>query len=409
MHMRSWSWGVITASCVIVSWVVAAIANFKFGQLQGTGEPIHIMFGVSVTSSQLNSWGSVAIDAMKGAMVLGVGHAYRHKSYDLIAVCLTLFVICTLWSLQSAVGYVLTERAGAMDERGQMVQQWSALTSDLNEAVKRRELVPDHRPTSVVAAEIEKKKISKLWIATTNCTQPMIADKYQREFCQGYGGLMAEKSAADEADKLDEKISVMRRRMDERRMVTSADPFASLIRDIFGVNIDRYLLFKGLSFAILMEAISALGPWVVFGILSLDKGGDDKEGMTSQAACHDEPMTSDDKDNDKDDKAPSLVMTNDNRTNDKKLVMTNGDKSVMEWSALFLTSDDPSHLLKSSEARAEYTKWSHQEITPITFGKAMKGLGYVPIHKTDGSYYRGVRIGRNAKSRPYIAVVSSSR
>ncbi len=250
------------ALCVSVLWVVAAVANYRFGILQGTPEPISIIFGISTTSSQINGIASIAVDGFKALLTVVITVSYRYRAYVLLLISTIIFVGCVAWSAQSAFGYILTERSGSLDSRAQAADQWSALKKDLDEAEKRRGMIPVHRPANIIISEIEVLKISRLWQLTGQCHSASATSRREEIFCQEYKSLSVEHASAIAASELDSRIESLRHLLDSKRRISSTDPVAAAL----GIDMGS---IRGSLFALLVEMISGFGLWILWTTHSL--------------------------------------------------------------------------------------------------------------------------------------------
>jgi hypothetical protein len=366
MRISNFFFVCLFGGCVAILWIVAALANFRFGVSQGTSDPIHLIFGITTTSAQLNGFASIAVDALKALLTIAVAIAGRNRAHLLAVLSTILFVGCVAWSMQAAFGYVLTERANAKDIRGQAAEQWTALRKDLDEAEKRRGMIPVHRPNSVVRHEMEKLKLSRRWIWNDECRNPRVTNKYDRKFCQEYVGLEAELSSVIAADELDKKIDGLRDEMDSRKMISDADPVAAY----FGIDIG---VIRAILFACLVETISGLGPWILWSVIDILSRRDDELSVTPEIVIPSKPK---------------LALIAEDKLPKRKSSSADG---IQRWIDKFICQDDGS-FVTGKDARIHFCHWSGEDISPISFGRKMSKAGFKPKHGPGGAVYEGYRL-----------------
>lgn len=259
-------WAIPASAAVGVIWLAAAIANFKFGLSQGTSAPETFLLW-TVTSSQVNAYASLAIDILKTAMVIAASLAFAARAWVLAATSSMIFILCFAWSSQNAIGYVLSERAAAIDGRGQTADQWVALKAEYDEATKRRRMVPDARPEAVVRADLESVRLDAAWSRTKLCTDATKPESIS--FCDKVKGLQAELAASASASLYDAKLDRLRGELDSRKRITSAEPLMAAAAILLGTGERTVETGRSVAYASLVELVAAFGLASIWGAFML--------------------------------------------------------------------------------------------------------------------------------------------
>src|SRR3972149_2471393 len=255
-------WVIPATLGIITVWAVSAVANYEYGLTQGTSDPVHILW-FTVTTAQMNGYASLSIDVLKAALPATAVVAWvLGKRMAAIGVAV-MFLLCLGWSAQNSVGYVLSNHSRAVDGRGQTADQWKALGQSLDEAERSRAMVPEHRPSAVVGAEIAATKADSKFSASSGCSDPSVGKAVR--FCQGYRALTAEMAAAGGANQLDARLKDLRGQLDQRKRISDADPLGTLAAGLLGYHRASVVAGRSVSFSLLVEFISAGGLALIWG------------------------------------------------------------------------------------------------------------------------------------------------
>lgn len=259
-------WAIPASLAVGVIWLAAAIANFKFGLSQGTNAPDTFLLW-TVTSSQVNAYTNLAFDVLKSAGVMIAFIAFQARAWTLTGMGSLIFAGCLLWSSQNAIGYVLSERAAAVDGRGQTADQWSALKAEYDETRKARDMTPDARPASVVRADVARAEADAAFVRTKSCTDATKPESIA--FCNRWRGLQAELAAATARAEYDARIEKLRGELDSRKRVTSAEPLMAAAAILLGTGEKTVETGRSVAYAGLVELVAAFGLAAIWGAFML--------------------------------------------------------------------------------------------------------------------------------------------
>jgi len=274
-------WAVPASLAVGVIWLVAAVANFKFGLSQGSAETFDFIF-LTLTSSQLNAYAALAVDVLKIVMAIAAGVALSSRKWVPAALCGALFGLCLIWSSQAAVGYVLSERDAAVDGREQTADQWGAMKAEYDEAVKARSMVPVARPESIVRADMAASEADWLFQRTKACTDATAPES--RAFCEKHRGIQSELAAAIARSGYDKRIEKLRGELDSRKRVTHADSLVAATASVMGTAKSNVVMGRSLAWAGLIEAISAFGLAAIWGTFAAVRRDEKLAAMPRPAA-----------------------------------------------------------------------------------------------------------------------------
>src|SRR5581483_10143661 len=116
-----------------------------------------------------------------------------------------------------------------------------------------------------VAAEFNIHKAQRYWAVTRECTN--VTGKTAREFCQQFHKLNAEHASAQQSLKLEERISEIGAKLAMSAGATAmseADPQASVLARISGLDVPQVQTALTIFVALLIEIGSGLGMYVAF-------------------------------------------------------------------------------------------------------------------------------------------------
>ena len=89
---------VLAGLAVAVIWLASAVANYLYGTSYGaTPEQAAVFGGVSVAS-----------DLLKAGLAFAIAAAFVMRRWVAMTVAMVLFACCTIWSLNSAIGFATT-------------------------------------------------------------------------------------------------------------------------------------------------------------------------------------------------------------------------------------------------------------------------------------------------------------
>src|SRR6185312_6254118 len=120
-------------------------------------------------------------------------------------------------------------------------------------------------PAETVAAELNVIKAQRHWIHTRECTE--VSGKSARDFCQQFHKLNAELASAQQSQKLESRIAEIGAKLSKTAggtVMAEADPQASVLAKITGLEVDTVQTALTIFVALLIEIGSAFGMYVAF-------------------------------------------------------------------------------------------------------------------------------------------------
>jgi hypothetical protein len=252
------AWAIPATLAIAVVWLVSAVANYYFGASLGTHKPFEALF-FTTTTAQLFSSASLAADVLKCVTLFAFAASMTLRLWRAAVVTGSIWLVCTAWSVASAVGFVAINHNTVTDTRGKGVEEWSQLDSQIKNLSERRKQVAPARPEGTVQAEINQLLRTP---GVGNCS--VINGPAMREICPQVDKLKVELENAKSAAWLDGRLDELRTETHKSDRVTSENPFADLAGGLLGVVATEITTGQALWFALLLELISGPGLWAIW-------------------------------------------------------------------------------------------------------------------------------------------------
>ncbi len=243
----------VTAAAVLL--LVSAAMNWRFGYTLGKSE----------FESQLYGGASAAADCFKALLPFFIFAALRNRSYSQALGGALLFAVCFSYSLSSSLGFAALNRADITGLRVLKVETHADLRADLERSREELKALPAHRPVGTVAGEIEAFKQNGRWLSSAGCADATAAKSMS--YCEGFFKLKAELAIAEQADKLEAKISQLNARVGELDSAAAAkatDPQSQMLASLTGRSTEEIQLGLTLLIALLVELGASLGFYTAF-------------------------------------------------------------------------------------------------------------------------------------------------
>ena len=244
--------GVIAAAVLLL---VSAAMNWRFGYTLGKSE----------FESQLYGGASAAADCFKALLPFFIFAALRNRSYSQALGGALLFAVCFSYSLSSSLGFAALNRADITGLRVLKVETHADLRADLERSREELKALPAHRPVGTVNGEIEAFKQNGRWLSSAGCADATAAKSMT--YCEGFFKLKAELAIAEQADKLEAKISQLNARVSELDSAAAAkatDPQSQMLASLTGRSTEEIQLGLTLLIALLVELGASLGFYTAF-------------------------------------------------------------------------------------------------------------------------------------------------
>lgn len=373
--------GVLAAGVLLA---VSAAMNWRFGFSLGRTEFDGQIYGAA----------SVAADCLKALIPFFFFAAIKNRMWSQAAAAALVGVVVTAYSLTSALGHAALNRFDTTGHRAVEAQSYKDLRSDLKRAQDQLSWIPQHRPPTTVAGEIEALKSQRLWTVTKACTDA--TRDASRAFCQKYHGLNAEMASGQQAQALEVRIAEIQGKLgkaDAMTVMGEADPQATVLANLSGFSIDQVQMAMTIFIALLLEIGSAFGMYIAFSQWRLyDREAPAApqmatvESTAAAAVAAPQPAVAARK--------PRLGAVNDNRSlPPNKLLVPETD--VQRFYKESVESQD-GHTVSATSLYEAYCVWCEErQKEPLalpTFGREIAEFGIQKVKKKDGVRYVGIAL-----------------
>ena len=243
----------VTAAAVLL--LVSAAMNWRFGYTLGKSE----------FESQLYGGASAAADCFKALLPFFIFAALRNRSYSQALGGALLFTVCFSYSLTSSLGFAALNRADITGSRVLKVESHADLRADLERSREELKSLPAHRPTGTVNGEIDAFKQNGRWLSSAGCADATAAKSMS--YCEGFFKLKAELGVAEQADKLEAKISGLGEKVGELDSTAAAratDPQSQMLASLTGRSTEEIQMGLTVLIALLVELGASLGFYTAF-------------------------------------------------------------------------------------------------------------------------------------------------
>ena len=247
--------GIAGVAAAAVLLLVSAAMNWRFGYTLGKSE----------FESQLYGGASAAADCFKALLPFFIFAAFRNRSYSQALGGALLFAVCFSYSLSSSLGFAALNRADITGLRVLKVETHADLRADLERSREEMKTLPQHRPVGTVNGEIEAFKQNARWLTSAGCADATAAKSMS--YCEGFFKLKAELGVAEQADKLESKISDLSSRLsalDSAAAAKATDPQSQMLAKLTGRTTEEIQLGLTLLIALLVELGASLGFYTAF-------------------------------------------------------------------------------------------------------------------------------------------------
>jgi len=244
--------GVIAASILLA---VSAAMNYRFG----------FSLGKTALDGQIYGAASVAADCFKALVPFFFFAALRNRMWAQALAAVLVWVVVTGYAMTSALGHAALNRLDTSGKRAAAAANYTDLRADSKRAQEELSWIPAHRPAETVAAELNVHKAQRYWAVTDQCTD--VRGRGARRYCQQFHKLNAELASAQNAQKLESriaKISAKLANVSGSAVMAQADPQASVLARLSGVQVEKVQMSLTVLVAVLIEIGSGFGMFVAF-------------------------------------------------------------------------------------------------------------------------------------------------
>jgi hypothetical protein len=244
--------GVVAAGILLA---VSAAMNYRFG----------FSLGKTAVDGEIYGLASAAADCFKALVPFFFFAALRNRMWSQAIAAALVWTVVTGYSMTSALGHAALNRLDTTGKRAVEAAAYADLRADSKRAQEQLGWIPQHRPADTVQSELNGLKGQRAWSNTAGCSD--VTGKSNREFCQQFHKLNAELASALEAQKLETRIAEIGARLAKTAGGTAlaeADPQASVLAKLSGLNVEIVQTALTLFVALLIEIGSGFGMYVAF-------------------------------------------------------------------------------------------------------------------------------------------------
>ena len=247
--------GVAGVAAAAVLLIVSAAMNWRFGYTLGKSDFEFQLYGAA----------SAAADCFKALLPFFIFAAFRNRSYSQALGGALLFCVCFSYSLTSSLGFAALNRADTTGTRALKAETHQILRVELDRLLVSQKALPSHRPAGSVAGEIDAHRQNQRWVASDGCTNATLPQSMT--YCEQYFKLLAEKAAAEQADKNDARIAQLRGKLgglDSEFVGNGTDPQSQVLAGLTGRTTAEIQLSLTVMIALLVELGASLGFYTAF-------------------------------------------------------------------------------------------------------------------------------------------------
>jgi hypothetical protein len=244
--------GVVAAGVLLA---VSAAMNYRFG----------FSLGKTALDGEIYGAASAAADCFKALVPFFLFAAIRNRMWSQAVAAALVWTVVSAYSMTSALGHAALNRLDTTGQRAVDANTYKDLRADSKRAQDQLTWIPAHRPTETVASELNVIKAQRYWVITRECTE--VSGKSARDFCQQFHKLNAELASAQQSQKLESRISEIGAKLAKTAggtVMAEADPQASVLSKITGIEVEKVQTALTIFVALLIEIGSGFGMYVAF-------------------------------------------------------------------------------------------------------------------------------------------------
>jgi len=255
---------------------VSAAMNYRFGFSLGKTEMDGQIYGAA----------SAAADCFKALVPFFLFAAIRNRMWSQAFAAALVWTVVTSYSMTSALGHAALNRLDTTGQRAADSANYKDLRADSKRAQDQLTWIPAHRPAETVSSELNVLKAQRPWLVTKECTE--VSGRNAREFCQQFHKLNAELASAQQSKKLESRISEIGAKLAKTAggtVMAEADPQASVLAKITGLEVDKVQTALTIFVALLIEIGSAFGMYVAFAYWRINDRASEPASASPAAAA----------------------------------------------------------------------------------------------------------------------------
>ena len=257
---------------------VTAVINWRYGQLLGREPTDQLIYAAT----------SMLGDISKAVVPFFIWWAVKNKRGGVAIAGTAVWLLASGYSLTSLLGFAEFNRASTSGTISAKSSDYRDLRTELERKQKEREAFGTFEPASVVDGKLAAQQQDKRWTTSQECKDATTPTS--RDFCASYNTMLAEKSKAIEATRLDGEIDALRQKVSAlagSARIADGDAQASALGRLSGWQLLSVQTGLSVSFVVMLELGSSLGLFIALNHGELQRAvreSVDKKAGKSNAA-----------------------------------------------------------------------------------------------------------------------------
>ena len=373
--------GVVAAGVLLA---VSAAMNYRFG----------FSLGKTALDGEIYGAASAAADCFKALVPFFLFAAIRNRMWSQAVAAALVWTVVSAYSMTSALGHAALNRLDTTGQRAVDANTYKDLRADSKRAQDQLTWIPAHRPAETVASELNVIKAQRYWVITRECTE--VSGKSARDFCQQFHKLNAELASAQQSQKLESRISEIGAKLAKTAggtVMAEADPQASVLSKITGIEVEKVQTALTIFVALLIEIGSGFGMYVAFAYWRINDRAVEQEptraaarekapqpvvesvpvpeiAVAAAAGREEEPAVAE---------PPAARRLN---ANDNRLPRAVPDSDVQRFYRERVVAASENSSLTSTELYEEYCRWCEDnEKEPFAHPRVTREIGELGVKK----------------------------
>ena len=201
---------------------------------------MNLKFGMSLGADRVDQMAlggaSVAVDALKAALLLLVLNLWRRRHRGLAIAGAVLWIGCLSWSACSAIGFAVDSRSQVNADRAMQSAASQGSMATIGRAESQLTAIGTTRPVAVVKADLAAANVpASVWARTKECTAITLPESYAA--CAAVVSLRRELAVAEVAERLEQSLAAGHAELRaDKTGQAEIDPQATALARLAGVD-----------------------------------------------------------------------------------------------------------------------------------------------------------------------------
>lgn len=174
--------------------IASTFMNWRYGFSLGRTEVDGLIYGAAAASA----------DGLKALSPFFALWALRRHAWLPMIIATLIWLLCSIFSFTSAIGFAALNRADTFASRAYNQQQYQNLQSKIDDLTQKLSQLPKHRPIATLQSEITAHQQHFRWQTTDKCTNATVTPS--RTYCKTYFSLQSELATAEKSEQIQKKL-----------------------------------------------------------------------------------------------------------------------------------------------------------------------------------------------------------